>query len=280
MQETKKAFGHYLGGYYTSLVPTTPAMTEFCARGLKSSIVYAPGRMIDAAEEMLAAWRRNDNNGQPGSSAFLPVMIVALAKDYVPVSGDFSRQVGDDEWITVPEDEKGRIFKLRQMQGDRRAQLLIAAAEEESARSLAAQFCLWVASVPNRRFYATYRFAGLDHQWPVMIENIDTPAQSIQTDEKNLTLLVVDVMLRESIPLFRAPKGDEPNDGKGDGSLEDPNGYPYTRVIRITDEVVGTEMQVDDTYQVPIFGGGAIAIANTDDALTTLINSTMPSHNL
>src|SRR5580693_2659637 len=147
MLELKEAFGRYMGRYYASLTPTTRAMKSFAERGISKSIVWAPDRMIDQVQDMLAAWRKNDNDDGSGSSAYLPVMIVATGKDYSPVLGDFSRQVPEPEWVTLPGDPHNRIFKLRQMQGERRAQIVICAAEDETARSMAAQFTLFIAAV-------------------------------------------------------------------------------------------------------------------------------------
>ena len=64
-EEVKAAFGGYMGAYYHSLVPRTKSMQEYITRGLATSIVLAPSRMVDLAEEMLAAWQRN--GGPPGN---------------------------------------------------------------------------------------------------------------------------------------------------------------------------------------------------------------------
>lgn len=237
MLELKEAFGRYMGRYYASLTPTTKAMKSFAERGISKSVVWAPDRMIDQVQDMLAAWRKNDNDGGPGSSAYLPVMIVATGKDYSPVLGDFSRQVPEPEWLTLPGDPFNRIFKLRQMQGERRAQIVICAAEDETARSMAAQFTLFIAAVVNRRFNATYRFAGIDHQWPVMLETTDVPAMNIDSGQKNLTILAIDLTLKETIPLFSAPKEGEEHDGKGDGSADNPHGYRVVGQVVVHDLV-------------------------------------------
>ncbi|PFH08096.1 hypothetical protein BCF11_0448 [Collimonas sp. PA-H2] len=246
MLELKEAFGRYMGRYYASLTPTTRAMKSFAERGISKSIVWAPDRMIDQVQDMLAAWRKNDNDGGPGSSAHLPVMIVATGKDYSPVLGDFSRQVPEPEWVTLPGDPLNRLFQLRQMQGERRAQIVICAAEDETARSMAAQFTLFIAAVVNRRFDATYRFAGINHQWPVMLEATDVPAMNIDSGQKNLTILAIDLTLKETIPLFSGPKSGEQNDGKGDGSADNPHGYPAVGKVISHDLVQNVHSHVAD----------------------------------
>lgn len=224
--ELKTGLGIYLGEFYRYLKPTTKAMREYVDRGLSTSIVFVASRMVDAAEEMLASWRKNDNAGNGKVAPYLPVIFVATAKDYMPAMGDYSNQIGDDQYIVLPCDPKERIFKMREMAGDRRAQLVIVAADEPTARSIAAQFSLFVSRYAGRKFNAYYRFAGFDLPFPVQLETTDVPAMNIATEEKNITMLAIDITLRESIPLFSAPSKNEPNDGKGImGSEADPCGY-------------------------------------------------------
>jgi len=275
MKELQLALGGYLERWHQQLVATTPALTEYAARGFATSVAWAPGRMVDAASEMLAAWRRNDNIGKT-AGALLPIALVALAKDYVPVPGDHSRQIANDVFVTIPSDPKERIFKLRQIQGLRRGQILIAAAEEETARNMVQQLILFINAVENRYFQATYRFAGIDQPWPVTVETTDIPAEvAPDGEEKNLTLLVVDVHFLESIPLFKAPTQAEPNDGQGDGTPDNPSGYPKVNIVTVTDEDNGFVGQIDTTYGV-VIGEASIEVANIDDTLNTLTNETLP----
>lgn len=235
MQELQTAFGQYIERWHRKLVPTTPAMNEYVARPYIESVAWAPGRMVDRAEEMLGAWRRNDNTGKT-SGALLPVVLVALAKDYYPVGGDHGRQVSQQEYVMLPTDPKERIFKLQMIQGARRGQILIAAEEEATARSIANQMILFFNDIPNRRFYASYTFAGIADTWPITLETNDIPALTVDSEGKNLTLLALDFHLMETIPFLRGPTGDEPNDGKGSGTPEDPNGYPGVDAIRVFDK--------------------------------------------
>ncbi|MBT9495717.1 MAG: hypothetical protein IV103_00140, partial [Zoogloea sp.] len=62
LKPVRIGFGGFMGLFYASFVPTTPALQQFTTRGLKKSILWAPARMIDAAEEMLAAWQKNDTD--------------------------------------------------------------------------------------------------------------------------------------------------------------------------------------------------------------------------
>lgn len=225
--EVKSAFGAYIGEFYASLVPTTKPMHEFVARGLAKSCVWAPGRMIDQVEEMISAWQRNDTDQGPTQPPKLPVIIVAVAKDYIPTGRDFSRQISESLDVILPGDEKERFFGLRVMSGDIRAQVAFCAVDEVTAKSMASQFLLFIDAVENRRFFAQYAFAGQQLPFPVQIESPEVPAINVQTGNKNLTVLAADLTLKASIPLFNAPTGEAPNDGQGTpGDATDPNGYP------------------------------------------------------
>jgi len=131
------------------------------------------------------------------------------------------------------------VFGLRAAAGDVRTQIVILATDEPSAKSLAAQFLLFLDATPNRRFEAAFKFAGMSTDWPVQIDSPDVSAQAITTEAKNLTVLAIDISLRVEIPLFSAPKEGEPNDGKGVPETDDPAGYPVVGHISIHSSVAG-----------------------------------------
>ncbi len=227
LEPVKSGFGGYMAGFYSYLVPTTKSMPEFIARGLPLSIVWATSGMVDKAEEMLATWQRNDTDSAATKPAKLPVIIVATARDYMPTGRDFTRQIADSMPVIIPGDTiKGRLFGLRTIAGDIRAQVVVIAADEPTARSIASQFCLYMDTTSGRRFHANYTFAGVTDGWPVQIESVDTPFVSVQTEIKNVVILACDLTLKATIPLFDAPKvGNANNDGKGIPETVDPAGY-------------------------------------------------------
>lgn len=233
LQPVKIAFGGFLGRYFESVVPTTKPLEGFVSRTLSKAIAWAPSRMIDAAEDMLALWMRTDMENAPTTPPELPAIIVAMAKDYTPTGREYTRQVADRQMVMIPGDSKERLFGLRAVSGDVRVQIVIFATDEPSARSLAAQLLLFLDSTEARRFDAAYRFAGVDMAWPVQIESPDVPAMSIATGSKNLTVLAVDITLRAEIPLFDAPREGQPNDGKGIPGTDDPAGYPLVQSISV-----------------------------------------------
>ena len=231
-EPVKIAFAEWLGRYYQSLVPATRGMSEFCARGLDKSIAWAPGRMVDAADEMLESWQRNDTDSAPTAPAKLPVILVAMSRDTTPTGREFTRNVSEAEYITFPCDPKARAFKLRSFAADIRVQLAIFAHDEPTARAIAAQFMLFADTFVNRRMISAWPFAGFVHHWPVAIESPAIPAMSVMTDAKNITILVLDMVLKASVPLYQAPRVGEPNDGKGDpANPDDPAGYPLVTEV-------------------------------------------------
>lgn len=229
LQSVKVAFGRYMGHFYDGLSPTTKGMQGFVNRGLAKSIVWAPSRMVDAVEEMLASWQRNDTDDAPTHPAELPVIVVAMAKDYTPSGRDYTRQItADDEaWVIIPDDVKERAFDVKLIAGDIRTQIAIFSHDEPTAKSIASQLMLYLDAPSNRRFQAKYDFAGQEVEWPVQLDSPEAFAQSIDIGIKNMTALAVDITLKATIPLFGAPKEGQPNDGKGVvGDMADPAGHP------------------------------------------------------
>ncbi len=226
-EPVKLGFSGFMARFYAGVVPTTEPLQEFVARGLTRSCAWVPGRMVDAAEEMLSLYARDDLSPGPTKPPPLPVIFVGMAKDYAPIGRDFTRPVADRVEVMVPGDDKDRLFGIRTVTGEIRTQVVVVAHDEPSARSLASQFLLFLEGTENRRFAATYRFAGKDHKWPVQIESTDVPAINVQTDNKNLTLLALDLTLKATLPLMDAPGAGDPNDDKGTvDDATDPSGYP------------------------------------------------------
>ncbi|NCC41620.1 MAG: hypothetical protein EOM21_19815, partial [Gammaproteobacteria bacterium] len=74
-QPVKSAFGQSLGRFFASVVPTTPYLDEYVKRPLSRAILWAPARMVDLAEEMLAAWQRDESRGTPTSPYTMPIIL-------------------------------------------------------------------------------------------------------------------------------------------------------------------------------------------------------------
>lgn len=243
MDNVRAAVGQWLGRWYAQLVPNSKALQEYCARGLSKSVVMVPGRMIDAAEDMVNLWVRNDTDDQAGKRYKLPVALVAMARDMMPTGRDWGRALGDEEFIMIDTDPKERVFALRTHTQDVRCQIVFAAHEPDAARALAGQFALWVQGYSNKRFAALWPFAGQAIPWPCQLESDDVMASLVPTEAKNLTLLALDFTFKMTEPFYRAPRAAEGFDGKGsalpDGSNDpaDPHGFPLVQAVRTLQSV-------------------------------------------
>lgn len=230
-EPVKVGLGGFMQDFYRQLAPTTKPLAEFAGRGFAQCVAWAPGRMVDKAEEMLGAWMKNDSAQAPAQLPKLPVILVGVANDYTPIAGNMGTQIADAIDVQMPDDPKGRYFQMRLVAGEVRAQAAFFAHDEPTVKSLAAQFLLFLSSPANRGFEAVFPFAGVDNRFPVMVEAPDNPAMNIDTGTKNLKVLAVDLTLICSVPLFSAPSEGEPNDGKGIPGTADPAGYPLTQVV-------------------------------------------------
>lgn len=231
----KIAFGELMQRCYERLVPTTVALNEYTQRGFAQSVAWAPSRMVDQAEAMLEAWQRNDSKQATTTPPDLPVILAAISKDWVPIAHDFGTQIPDSVPIIFPDDTKERLFRVRVVSGELRVQLGLFAADEPTVKSLAAQLLLFFDSPEQRRFWATYRFAGFDHAYPVQVETPDPPAMKVETNSRIVSALTVDFTLKASAPIFSAPAAGEPNDGKGTPETDDPAGFPVVEEVTHVD---------------------------------------------
>lgn len=224
----KEGFGRFLHGFHSQLIADTKALREFATRDFSKAAVWAPGRMVDQVDDMLASWRKNDTSQAAQPKTLLPIMIVAMVKDFVAAPPEFGRGGSDPLDVTISADPKGRVFKMRTVTADIRTQVVIVAADDPTARSIAMQLHAYTAAIGNRRFAAIYRLAGLNEKWPVVFELPDLMAPAMPTEQKNLTILAADLTLRATVPMLTAPKSTQPNDGQGQGTnMDDPFGPGY-----------------------------------------------------
>lgn len=228
----KEAFAVYMRRWYDGLFVDTQAMQQLVDRGFTTSCMWAPARLVDKAEEMLAAYQKNDNNVQ-GKNLMFPIVLMGMAKDYTPVSAEWGRQVGRQ---LVRLEEGGSVYGYRQAMFEKRMQIVVIAGEEATANSLAAQFCLFVGEVPNRRFLASHVFGQYDLDMPVTIETPDIQFMDVETGNKNITILAADLMLKVQTPYLDAPRPGEPNDG----TANNPPGYEVVGEITVNDVTAQT----------------------------------------
>lgn len=239
----KAALGRYIKGFHSSLMADTKAVAEYAARPFSKAVMLAPGRMIDSVDNMLATYRKNDNSGNAQTKSPLPIAIVAVGKDMQPSGPEYGRGISDAVFTQLPEDPKQRIFKIRCVGLDFRAQLAIVAADEPTARSIATQLHLYTSALINRNLDLSFTLAGVPQTWGAQLENPDLIAAStaVEGDVKNSTALVVDMTVRAWLPFLGVPTKAEESDGKGTSDQignpldpsYDPSGYPAVGSIEV-----------------------------------------------
>lgn len=239
----KEAFSLYMARWYSDLYADTSAVEEFINRGVAKSVVWAPARMVDAVEDMLKSYQKNNTSDVPGANALFPVVFVAMSKDYTPSAGDMGgRQMGR-QMVALEEGPDASVYGYKQARGDVRVQVAILGAESMSAQSLAAQFSLFVGEIKNRRFRVPYTFGQYSFTMPCFLETPDILFSSVQAENQNMTILVADITLKVTLPFLDAPRDGEENDG----SDNNPPGYPVVQQINVHNftSMVNAEITAD-----------------------------------
>lgn len=235
--QIKKGFGHYLARWRKGLYPDyadTPAVKAFMERPFSQAVQWAPARMIDAAEDMLALWRKS-SDGEHGPSGMLPVILLAMDDNFLGTGADWGGQQIARRQLQIV--EGGSWYGYKHVMVDRRAQVVIIANEGGSAQSLAAQLGSFLQEPKNRCFDAPYIFGQYKVPMPVELESnrVDWMNVAVPNDAKNMRILAADITLKCMIPMFDAPQSGEPNDG----SDNTPPGYPLVHEVR-TDDVTAS----------------------------------------
>lgn len=244
--DLKYGLAVYLKRWYDGLIADTPAIAEYSQRGAARSIFLAPDRMVDGVEDMIAAYRKNNNEGAPGANSLFPVVMVAVGGDIMPTGGDWGAKQTHRELVFLVDGPGASAYGYRQAMLDVRAQIVICAADVNSARSLATQMLIHVGQPKNRSFRYTHRWHGYDLDMPVVVENTDLLFQRMPSDHPNVTILAADLTLKATIPYIDAPKPGEDNDGKpnvppGYPIVEQVNSINLTARVRAETSEAGTE---------------------------------------
>lgn len=222
----KKGISAYMAAFYAQVYTDTPALAFFKQRGIATAMVWAADRMIDAADDILRAYIKNNNEVESpvpaNKNSLLPMMALAISKDYMPTTGDWGGRQVPRQLVKLTDAPDASAYGYRQAMGDIRFQVVIFAVDSPSARSLAAQFCLFVADPANRRFDSPFQFGQYEIDMPTMLETPDIMFSPVDVGRPNISVLAADLTLKTTFPYFDAPAEGEPNDG----SNNNPKGYP------------------------------------------------------
>ena len=217
----KAALGRWLSQFHAQYQGDTPATVEWSQRQSHQAMAFAPGRMVDQVQDMLSAWKRNDNGGST-TSAFLPVLFIAVAPDYTETPGEHGRPLTDWLPFSFPDDTLNRSFRVRLVHGDLRAQVVVVSPDALSTMSIILQLVHWGSE--RQTFYAPFEFAGFTTHWPVKLLQAERMAITTPLGEQ-MSVLSLDLTLRISLPRFKSADREEVNDG------HEPPGFPVVEAV-------------------------------------------------
>lgn len=264
----KEAVGVYFKHWFDGLYVDTPDVQEYASRPYEKAVMFAPARMVDAAEDMLASYQKNKTTDEAGANAKFPMVIMAIAKDYTPSGAETgARQVGR-KLVTLSDDPAASVYGYRQAMGDVRLQIAVFGAESMSAQSLAAQLGLFVGEPRNRRFVATHKWHDYTLRMPVMLETPDTLFSKVDAANQNMTILIADFTLKVVLPMLDAPKSGEDNDG----SDNVPPGYPVVTQALIKDKNTQFEVLVKEPVDKTVLTDALAAAATLVEAEYTPVS--------
>lgn len=222
--QQKEAFGWYLFDWFNKLYTDTAALKEFRARRPAQAMQWAPSRMIDQVESMLAQYRKNEN-GPAGATTKLPVILLATDDDFLGTGADWGGHHTGFERIQIH--EGGSWYDYRQDMHDRRIQVAIIASDGDTAKSLAAQLSSYMQEPHHRYMDAHYKFGQYTVPAAMQLETKRIDWMRVETEQKNMKILAADISLKCVLPIFRAPAEGEPNDG----STNVPPGFPVIQKV-------------------------------------------------
>lgn len=222
--QQKEGIGWYMVNWFNKLYADTPALKDFRSRRVAQAIQWAPSRMLDQVESMLAQYRKNEN-GPPGASTKLPVMLLATDDDFLGTGADFGGHHTGFERVQIL--TGGSWYDYRQDMHDRRIQVAIIASDIDTAKSLAAQLSAYMQEPHHRYMDAKYVFGQYEIPAAMQLETKRIDWMKVETDQKNIKILAADIALKCIVPILRAPAEDEPNDG----TTNVPPGFPVVKKV-------------------------------------------------
>ena len=219
-------------------------------RQLDASIIVAKSKMVDNAEEMLRKIAETDNagaigdDGNSGTSVYLPVMIVAMAAINNPP--EYSDVVGRSDWmkVVIPTDPLERVVQMRWTPAAYRCQMAFFASNDHATESISNQFCSFFESPQKRTFKVDYDLghAGehiVHESWVFrVLENTLYP-DTADVGIPNISGVTIDFVVVGNIPTVVGlghPDDDVTDTGEPDGSI--PPGLPPVTGGRLPDEAL------------------------------------------
>lgn len=219
-------------------------------RQLAASIIVAKSKMVDNVEEMLRKVAETDNagaiddDGNSGTSVYLPVMIIALAATQNPPEQD--AVIGRSDWLAgvIPSDPLERVVQMRCTPVAYRCQVAFFASNDHAAESISNQFCSFFKSEQKRAFTVDYDlgYAGehiVRDAWAFrVIENTLYP-DTADVGIPNVSAVTIDFTIVGNEPTVVGlghPDDDVTDTGEPDGSI--PPGLPPVTGGKLPDKAL------------------------------------------
>jgi len=226
--QIRAAWGQYMNRWFSELYANTKAVELYRMKDFSQAVKWAPSRMIDSAETMLAAYRKNVN-GQEGANAMFPIVLMAVDENFMGTGADWGGDHIARHLLQI--EEGGSWYGYQHSMMDQRLQVVIIGSEGGSTKSLAAQLATFIKRPSNRNLKAAYAFGEYSIPAPITLETNRIDWMDVKTDLKNIKILAADIILKCTMPALDAPAKGEPNDG----TQRNPPGYPVLREVQHDD---------------------------------------------
>lgn len=182
--------------------PETQHAHNWKTRPFSQAVGGCRAQLVDDAEAMLTEWRINENaDVEGGSTAFIPVMLTAIASIEVPP--DVGQIMGVPYLLNsmIPNDPLEREVQLRTIPAAWRAQIAYFSTNPHDAQSIANQFCAYMTDDAKRRFQVSYDLGGgFVDQWDIMVLENNLFPSDAPNESKNMSIFTVDVTMIGLVP--------------------------------------------------------------------------------
>lgn len=235
------AWVHRLFDFKSWFIPESIQTNDWKNRTASQSIRSCRAGIIDDAEAMLTAYRKNPNTAITGDSAYIPIMLIATALVDQPPSVSALMNVPYFNDVLI----NNKLCKLRMINMSVRTQIAFFATNPDDARSVCQQFCSYMMDDTRRKFNISYELMDgfSDNFGAMVLENELFPAP-VPLEQTNLSVFTVDATIVCSVPQVIPADGIGTTTNVDQGY--DPNtGIPKTGVIN-NGVVVQADMYVND----------------------------------
>ena len=234
LKHIQDAWIQRLADFRSWVMPETEHAHAWKMRPFHQAIAGAKSTVVDDAESILIEWRKNQNaDVEKGSSAFIPVMITAIAPIQMPP--DVSQVVGVPYWIDGAVGDK--FVRFRTIKTAIRAQTVYFSTNPHDAKSISDQFCAYFDDDFKRRFPVEFLIGTTEKTSSdfTILDNSILP-DSIPLDAKNIYVVSMDVTMVGVIPQVLGL--DKPWDNVTDNGFNPKDGSMPSTDTRNYDDVV------------------------------------------